>query len=60
MARDGRSWWARLHWWDKLEMVGAALIFLFVVLAGINPVLAESLFNRALDLFIGATDALFE
>jgi hypothetical protein len=60
MSRDGRWFWKRLHWWDKLEIAGAAVFFLFIVLAGIRPVLAESIFNTALDLFTSVTDSIFE
>jgi len=49
MARDSRSFWARLHWWDKLEMVGAALIFLFIIFGAVAPVTARGVTNVAFD-----------
>jgi len=49
MARDGRSWWNGLHWWDKLEVAGAGLLFVVIVLGSIRPVLAESIMNMAAD-----------
>jgi len=49
MARDSRSFWARLHWWDKLEMVGAVLIFLFIVIAGVDETLARSILYAVTD-----------
>ena len=49
MARDGRSWWNGLHWWDKLEVAGAGLIFLFIIFGAVAPVTARGVTNVVFD-----------
>ena len=49
MARDSRSFWARLHWWDKLEMIAVALIFVLIVFGAVAPVTARGVTNVVFD-----------
>jgi len=43
MARDSRSFWARLHWIDRLEVLGILAMLAYCALAAIDPVLARAI-----------------
>jgi len=43
MARDGRSFWAKLDWWGKLEVLGIGAVLIFCAIAAIDPVLADAI-----------------
>jgi hypothetical protein len=49
MSNRGGSFWARLDWWGKLEVLGIGVILAYAALSVIDPVLARSLLNSLTD-----------
>jgi len=43
MARDSRSFWAKLDWWGKLELLGIGALLAFCAISAVNPVLADAI-----------------
>jgi hypothetical protein len=53
MAHDDRSFWAKLDWWGKLELLGIAAMIGFCMLTVIDPILARSIAYAVADIIRG-------